>query len=65
MPLNAPAVPRRRLHTRRIEVEGFLRDDGLYELEGQHYKSLSAAAKAITGTHWSGPAFFGLKQGRR
>ncbi|MDG3065571.1 DUF2889 domain-containing protein [Thauera mechernichensis] len=33
MPLNAPAVPRRRLHTRRIEVEGFLRDDGLYELE--------------------------------
>ena len=39
--------------------------DGLYELEGQHYKSLSAAAKAITGTHWSGPALFGLKQGRR
>jgi hypothetical protein len=39
--------------------------DGLYELEGQHYKSLSAAAKAITGTHWSGPAFFGLKQARR
>ena len=39
--------------------------DGLYELEGQQYKSLSAAAKAITGTHWSGPAFFGLKRGRR
>jgi hypothetical protein len=33
--------------------------DGLYELDGQRYKSLSAAAKAITGTHWSGPAFFG------
>jgi hypothetical protein len=27
----------------------------------KRYKSLSAAAKAITGTHWSGPAFFGLK----
>ena len=35
--------------------------DGLYELDGQRYKSLSAAAKAITGTHCSGPAFFGLK----
>jgi hypothetical protein len=39
--------------------------DGLYELDGQRYKSLSAAAKAITGTHWSGPAFFGLTKGRR
>ena len=39
--------------------------DGLYELQGQHYKSLSGAAKAITGTHWSGPVFFGLKRGRR
>lgn len=38
--------------------------DGLYELAGQHYKSLSAAAKAITGTHWSGPAFFGLTRRR-
>jgi hypothetical protein len=24
------------------------------------YKSLSAVAKAITGTHWSGPVFFGI-----
>ena len=39
--------------------------DGLYELDGQRYKRLSAAAKAITGTHWSGPAFFGLTKGRR
>ena len=39
--------------------------DGLYELDGKRYKSLSAAAKAITGTPWSGPAFFGLKKGRR
>ena len=27
---------------------------------GQHYRSLSAVAKAITGTNWSGPRFFGL-----
>jgi hypothetical protein len=35
--------------------------DGLCEHDGKRYKSLSVAAKAITGTHWSGPAFFGLK----
>ena len=34
---------------------------GLYELEGQLFKSLSAAARSITGTQWSGPRFFGLK----
>ena len=39
--------------------------DGYYELNGQRYKSLSAAARAITGTHWSGPAFFGVKGGRK
>ena len=38
--------------------------DGSYELNGQHYRSLSAAARAITGTHWSGPAFFGVKGAR-
>ncbi len=34
---------------------------GGYEFDGQQYKSLSAIAKLITGTQWSGPAFFGLK----
>lgn len=34
--------------------------DGRYEYQGQSYKSLSAIAKLITGTQWSGPAFFGL-----
>ena len=34
---------------------------GGYEFDGQRYKSLSAIAKLITGTQWSGPAFFGLK----
>jgi Protein of unknown function (DUF2924) len=29
---------------------------------GRRYKSLSEVARAITGTHWSGPVFFGLKQ---
>ena len=37
-------------------------DDG-FEYQGRRYKSLSGVAKAITGTHWSGPLFFGLKKG--
>ena len=28
---------------------------------GQHHRSLSAVARAITGARWSGPRFFGLK----
>jgi hypothetical protein len=28
---------------------------------GRRYKSLSEVARAITGTHWSGPLFFGLR----
>ncbi|MGA9796293.1 MAG: DUF2924 domain-containing protein [Rhizomicrobium sp.] len=27
---------------------------------GKHYRSLSQIARAITGTRWSGPRFFGL-----
>ena len=34
--------------------------EGRYVWKGQPYRSLSAIARAITGTHWSGPRFFGL-----
>ena len=37
---------------------------GLYELNGQTFKSLSAAARHITGTQWNGPKFFGLRDGK-
>lgn len=33
-----------------------------YEWCGRPYKSLSAVARAITGTRWNGWVFFGLKQ---
>jgi hypothetical protein len=33
-----------------------------YRWNGEHYRSLSAIARAITGTRWSGPRFFGLGQ---
>ena len=35
-------------------------DDGTFEWEGRIYRSLSQIAKEVTGTHWSGPRFFGL-----
>ena len=34
---------------------------GGYEFEGTRYGSLSAIASKITGTHWNGRIFFGLK----
>ena len=37
-------------------------DDG-YEYQGRPYRSLSAVARAITGTRWNGWLFFGLKAG--
>jgi hypothetical protein len=37
-----------------------VRGDREFEWRGQIYKSLSAVAKAITGSHCSGVAFFGL-----
>ena len=38
--------------------------DGLFEYEGRHFSSLTAVARHITGSHWSGPLFFGLDKGR-
>ncbi len=38
-----------------------VRADG-FEHAGRVYPSLSAVAKAITGTHWNGFLFFGLKR---
>jgi transposase len=40
-----------------------VRDDD-YEYQGRPYKSLSAIARAITGTRWNGRIFFGLKNQR-
>lgn len=33
-----------------------------FEWEGRPYTSLSAVARAITGTNWNGQVFFGLKR---
>jgi len=36
--------------------------DGGFEYQGRRYRSLSAIARAITGTRWNGPLFFGLRK---
>jgi len=36
-----------------------VQSDGV-EWRGKRYRSLSVIAREITGTHWSGPRFFGL-----
>lgn len=45
-------------HTVTVLAEGF-------EYQGRPYKSLSAVARAITGTRWNGPLFFGLRRAGR
>ena len=39
-------------------------NDG-FDWGGQRYKSLSAVARAITGTRWNGYRFFGLRERKR
>ena len=36
-----------------------------FEYGGGHYKSLSAVAHAITGSHWNGMLFFGLSSRKK
>ena len=36
-----------------------------FDWQGRKYKSLSAIARAITGTRWNGPVFFGLNNYRK
>jgi hypothetical protein len=43
------------------EHQAIVREHGI-EFQGKQYKSLSQVARRITGSKWSGPLFFGLKQ---
>ena len=42
-------------HTVVVQPDGFA-------FEGERYRSLSDIARRITGTHWNGTAFFGLRR---
>jgi hypothetical protein len=65
MPAGAELKPGTRLmrewQGRRYDV--LVLDDG-FSWQGTRYRSLSAIARKITGTAWSGPLFFGLKPNR-
>ena len=45
-------------HTVTVMKDGF-------DWQGRRFKSLSAVARAITGTQWNGYRFFGLREARR
>ena len=40
-------------------------DEGRYRWQDRDWNSLSEIARTITGTRWSGPAFFGTKARKR
>ncbi len=40
------------------------RVEGGWEVDGVTYRSLSAAAKAVTGSHWNGKLFWGVSKRR-
>ena len=44
-----------------VRHEVTIRQNG-FEYQGQLYRSLSAVAKKITGSHWNGRRFFQLKE---
>ena len=45
-------------HTVTVLKDGF-------DWQGRKFKSLSAVARAITGTRWNGYRFFGLRERKR
>jgi len=59
-----PLTPGTRLirewNGRTIGVE--VAEDGTFRWEERPYRSLSEIAREVTGAHWSGPRFFGLKR---
>ena len=58
--IGARLVRRWRGHTHTVLVG----EDG-FEYDGQRYRSLTVIAERITGAHWSGPRFFGVRQRAR
>ena len=67
-----PSVPPRRIKVgsklvrewRGVVHEVAVAEDG-FAWNGARYRSLSAIARAITGTRWNGLVFFGLKTAKR
>lgn len=65
-----PVMPIRLSHGTRLirewngqTIEVLVCDDA-FEWDGRTYKSLSQIAREVTGAHWSGPRFFGMRARR-
>ena len=62
-----PAAPLLKPGTRLLREWGgrthtvIVLNDG-FEYDGERYRSLTEIARRITGAHWSGPRFFGLRK---
>ena len=56
--LPVPGTELRRPYRDRVVITKVLTDG--FEYEDRHYRSLSAVARAATGTRWNGWLFFGL-----
>ncbi|MDA9859455.1 DUF2924 domain-containing protein [Rubripirellula sp.] len=55
-----PGTVLRRIYKGR-PIDAHVSGDG-FIYDGEHYKSLTAVAKAATGKHWNGYHFFGLRK---
>jgi len=46
-----------------VRHEVTVETEGAFLYHGERFRSLSQVARAITGTRWNGPRFFGLRDG--
>jgi hypothetical protein len=60
-PISLKASTRLVREWRGITYTVLVHADG-FEWNGRRYRSLTIVARAITGAHWSGPRFFGLRK---
>ncbi|WP_315762609.1 DUF2924 domain-containing protein [Sphingomonas sp. Y38-1Y] len=57
-----PSQPQRLTREWRGRIYVVTVDENVIRWDGREWNSLSEVAREITGTRWSGPAFFGLKK---
>ena len=60
MPGLDPTVARKPLHKRAIEIQGYLREDGLYDIEGHLVDTKAADFKLAAGVRKAGEPIHGM-----
>lgn len=60
MPGLDPTVPREPLHTRRVEIQGYKREDGLYDIEGHLVDTKPYDFKLAAGVRPAGEPVHGM-----